>query len=310
MPFAWEQPDPNIAAAGAALGDIVSGGPQRRAKGVYVDQYRKNAEAADSMWKARDSRARAIAREGLSTDTLTGAGYDAKVAPLLANVLAAGATPDIRNLGDFADPADRLIDAEREAALKAGDMPRYNRLTALATDKSYQPARIEDGVITPDGVGLGDSAFKVQPLPQTQSLIDQRAASSRATETRADAYADHQRRAPAPRARSSKPEVDADTTMAWITAKANDLAKSGKSDEYVQAYIRNEAAKHGITLEGAATGDTPLGDNVTPVEAREGFVSFDSIPSAARSKLKEGVVTKFKNGQSWSLRNGHPIRVK
>jgi hypothetical protein len=34
------------------------------------------------------------------------------------------------------------------------------------------------------------------------------------------------------------------------------------------------------------------------------------LPSAALAQLKEGVVTKFANGQQWTLRNGQPTQVK
>jgi hypothetical protein len=34
------------------------------------------------------------------------------------------------------------------------------------------------------------------------------------------------------------------------------------------------------------------------------------LPPQAVSQLKEGVVTKFANGQQWTLRNGQPTQVK
>jgi hypothetical protein len=34
------------------------------------------------------------------------------------------------------------------------------------------------------------------------------------------------------------------------------------------------------------------------------------LPQQAVSQLKEGVVTKFANGQQWTLRNGQPTQVK
>lgn len=320
--FGQDAPDPRVVAGGAALGDLITGGPAQRAGGAYTDQFRKNATAADAMWKARDSRARAISREGLNPETLVSAGYDPRMAPVLSNVLGASATPNLRNLGDFANPADAEIDKQRREALAKGDTALYNRLTALATDKAYQPARIAGGVITPDGVGLGDEAFEVRALPQTEALIEQREASADATRVRADAYADstrdraaayadRQRRDPAPRSGKSLSPAQVEAKMAFITAQATEHAKAGKPDEWVQAWMANEAAKAGIDMQlGEASAPEAPVQRPPSVEVREGFVSFDDIPSAARSKLKEGVVTKFGNGQSWMLRKGQPVRVK
>lgn len=238
--------NPQAVAGGAALGDMLTGGPGRRAQGAYVDQFGKNAKAADAMWQARDNRARAIAREGLNPEVLGQAGYDEKLAPLLANVLAAGATPNLRNLGDFANPADRLIDAERAEALKAGDIPRYNRMTALATDKAYQPARVTNGNILPDGVGLGDEAFQMVPLPQTLATIEQKEAQTQRTQAqigndaaRTGAYVDKQHRAPAPRSGgSSKPATTAQDEAA-VLRKAREAVAAGASVEAVRKRMKD-----------------------------------------------------------------------
>jgi hypothetical protein len=41
-----------------------------------------------------------------------------------------------------------------------------------------------------------------------------------------------------------------------------------------------------------------------------GGISAEKLPQQAVSQLKEGVVTKFANGQQWTLRNGQPTQVK
>jgi hypothetical protein len=41
-----------------------------------------------------------------------------------------------------------------------------------------------------------------------------------------------------------------------------------------------------------------------------GGTSAEKLPQQAVSQLKEGVVTKFANGQQWTLRNGQPTQVK
>jgi len=35
-----------------------------------------------------------------------------------------------------------------------------------------------------------------------------------------------------------------------------------------------------------------------------------SLPTEARSRLKEGTNTTFGNGQTWTLKNGQPVQVK
>lgn len=319
--FGQDTPDPRVVAGGAALGDLITGGPAQRAQGAYVDQYKKNATAAEAMWQARDSRARAIAREGIRPDVVQRAmsGDPAALAELGSAALGTAASPNLSNVtGGYRDVADMEIKRQRQEALANGDVPSYNRLTALETDKAYQPTRIAGGVMMEDGAPLGD---QVIPLPQTQAIIDQREATADRTraatendEAKADAYVDRQSRPPAARSGKSLSPGQVEAKMEWITAQATEHAKGGKSDGWVQAWMRNEAMKAGIEM------DAPLGDAAAPapkpapkapsVEVREGFVSFDDIPSAARSKLKEGVVTKFGNGQSWMLRKGQPVRVK
>ena len=34
------------------------------------------------------------------------------------------------------------------------------------------------------------------------------------------------------------------------------------------------------------------------------------LPAEAKKQLKEGIQTKFKNGQVWTLQNGEPVRIQ
>lgn len=268
--FGQDTPDPRVVAGGAALGDLIAGGPGQRAQGAYVDQYKKHGQAADAMWQARDSRARAIAREMIDADRVQRAmqGDQQAQAELAAGSLGTAPTPNLSNItGGLGDFADMEITRQRQDALTKGDVPAYNRLTALETDKAYQQTRIEDGVMMADGAALGD---QVIPLPQTQATIDQRRASANATtmradayadstRTRANAYADRQGRAPG----KTLTAEQADVQMEWILAQANQHAAKGKPDEWVQAFIRKEAAKAGLQMEApsveapAAAGSVP-----------------------------------------------------
>jgi len=296
--FGQDQVDPRIAAGGTALGDLIAGGPGERGEKVYVDQLRKNFDAADAMWQARDRRARAIAREGIR-GSVDKAGYAPNIAPLVGDILTTSDSPNIRNLGDFANPADMAIEEERRKAMEAGDIPRYNRLTAVATDKAYQPARVVGGNVLPDGVGLGDSLDMV-PLPQTQARIDDGRARTEAAVAKTN-------RAPAPHAGKTLSEPEAEAKMAFIAAKANEMSKPGKdgkpkhSKEYVDAWVKSEAMKAGVAFDGdwqdapEALGDTvPSGAAAPSVEAKHGY-SQDEVLQAisdARRAIASGLITK------------------
>lgn len=240
--FGQDVPAPGLVTGGAALGDLLTGGVAQRTQGVYVDQIRKHGQAADAMWQARERRARALAREAITREEMERAGYAPQVAGLLSAVLASGDSPDLRRLGDFQDPADQLIDQQRREAMEAGDVPRYNRLTAVRTDKAYQPARVVAGNVLPDGVALGDEAFVMQPLPQTQAQIAQRQASGEAALIRAHS------------SQRTMTPPQAEARVAWIMAQGNQRLAKGESPELVDAWIRNEMAKAGLLADAA----TPL----------------------------------------------------
>lgn len=206
MPYS-NAPDPRIMDGFAALGDVIGGGPQQRAAGAYTDQLKGHGQAADAMWQARDARARAIAREGIRADVVREAmagNADAQAA-LGAAALGTAASPNLSSItGGLGDFADMQIASERRAALEAGDVPRYNRLTAFETKKDYQPMQIEGGVAYADGTDLADAVFT--PLPQTQAQIESSRAQAERTRAnigndaaRTQAAVDKANRPPAPR---------------------------------------------------------------------------------------------------------------
>jgi hypothetical protein len=51
-----------------------------------------------------------------------------------------------------------------------------------------------------------------------------------------------------------------------------------------------------------------IAPSAPPTATRPSAATSQNAPPV--SKLKEGVVTQFKNGQSWTLKNGKPVRVK
>lgn len=258
--FGQDSPDPRIAAGGAALGDMLAGGPAQRAQKGYFDEFKKSADAAGSMWTASDKRSRAIARDAMTGDLLARAraGDKEAQADLGAAVLRTADSPNLDNMTKgLGNLATAQIAEQRAAALTSGDVPLYNRLTALGTDTPYQPTRIESGIAMDDGARLGDSGVSLTILPQTQSLIDQREASIDRTRAnigndaiKTAAYDYHQRRPPAPRKGKDPLSPDeVETTMAWIAAEGTRLAKEeNHPDEWVQSWMRKEAMSAGIDM--------------------------------------------------------------
>lgn len=250
---------PNQALAqglGSAL-DSVLGGAEHRGRLAYADQFKKEATAADAMWQARDNRARAIGREGFSPEVVRRAmdgDADAR-AQLGSYTLQAGATPNLSNItGGLGDFARMDLDRERRAAIDAGNVPQYNQYTALAEGKDYQPARVVAGNVLRDGVGLGDEAFAVMPLPQTQATIG-------ATNATADA-----RRAQAERTRANI---------------GNDAAKTA-------ATVSRANAPKGANLGDAAVGAAPL----KPLPAALAKVDLDIEESLSAGNAADALLSK------------------
>lgn len=200
--FGQDQVDPRIARGGIALGDVLGGGVEQRAQLNGAKYERQRYDAFGALEDARKKRSEAIianlqaeARGGLgaaiAADPVLGGPRSALNQAMLGmatgqpnlNTQATG----LRALGDIE------IDRERQDAVKTGDIPKYNQLTALVKDLPYQPARVVAGNILPDGVALGDDDFSMVPLPQTLATIEKQEALGAAATTRAN-------RAPAQRA--------------------------------------------------------------------------------------------------------------
>lgn len=215
-----------------ALGDMLVGGPKRRAEDEYAGQYRKNAQAADSMWKARDMRARAIAREGLKPELFTQAGIPENQAPLAATILQAGDTPNLRNaaLGDLGDMA---LDKEIRSRMEAGDFAGANQLTAVKADKNYEPVRVTGGNMMPSGVALGDEKFEVVPLPQTLATIEQKEAQIDQGQQRTNATVARANRPPA-----GRPSTPSDDKV--VLAQARERVAGGADPKVVADYLRSK----------------------------------------------------------------------
>ena len=159
----------------AALGEALGGGNRQSQADAYYKGARESATTFDALAKARISRAQANARESLPQ-----ALRDAQIQhpDLAASIL--GMATGQPNLGTYTDGLKDLGDIELErqqlAALGEGNFAHANQLNAVKTDKAYEPVRELGGSLVPSGVALGDPAFEVKPLPQTQATVDLREA--------------------------------------------------------------------------------------------------------------------------------------
>lgn len=162
----------------AALGDVLTGGVGRRAESSYHKGVKESADSFRALENARKARAQAMAASmqtdsrGKLTPELIArvqAGDQSALAELgAASLSMASGQPNLKALGDMADEGIRH---QRQDALKAGNVPLYNQLTALGEEKNYEPVREVGGNLIPSGVALGDEAFQVDPLPQTKATI-------------------------------------------------------------------------------------------------------------------------------------------
>lgn len=66
----------------------------------------------------------------------------------------------------------------------------------------------------------------------------------------------------------------------------------------------------GETLSGALKAGEPAPKPEAKAEPKAAPKGGAGLPETAKAQLKEGFVTKFSNGQEWTLRNGQPERVK
>ena len=191
----------------AALGETLGGGSRARQGDAYIKGLGEGYTVQNKMEEAGRSRAMRIA-EDLKT-----AAREKAADAYRAYATVRGLPPEAGELGAvFAQGGnmnfdsfmsgdeqlgDREIDRQRLAALGEGKFAHANQLAAVQNEKAYEPVRALDGNLVPSGVELGDPAFHVQALPQTQARIDQGAQRTHAAVARSN-------RPPAGRSATSK----------------------------------------------------------------------------------------------------------
>jgi hypothetical protein len=89
-----------------------------------------------------------------------------------------------------------------------------------------------------------------------------------------------------------------------------DLAELKALQGNLQKQIENYVLPKGVR-DAAAAQLQQVNAKLAQMAGLDGTaVPVTQLPSAALAQLKEGVVTKFANGQQWTLRNGQPTQVK
>jgi len=136
---------------GNALGQLVMGNPQRR-QDAFLQGQQAGALVNDRMASARKSRADAMlgedrltARQGITPESMTQAGYSPDQAALLGSILRANDSVKLADLGQLAIPQAGAAFQRAADAVNLGDMTVANRNLALAGGKPVETTKITDG---------------------------------------------------------------------------------------------------------------------------------------------------------------------
>lgn len=190
--FGQDRPDPAIQQLGGTLGDLITGGPRRRAEEGYLPRLQQNWDSFHALNRARISRAQANAREGLNPALVQRAlgGDQAALGELGA--LTMGMATGQPNLSTFTggakDIAGMTMDRQIGEALALGDLPTAQRLSAVKTDRVLPELGANGGLVfTPV-----DGSTSLTPLGESElrtddALVRQRQAGAASNYATADA---------------------------------------------------------------------------------------------------------------------------
>lgn len=292
----------------ATLGDIVTGGASHDAQAKYPKYLAEAAGGYKALDQAAEERAKRLARDAV------GARYRAWAAaqglsPEAADLGAAYATGGDMNfntqMGGSGKLADMEIDRQITQALASGDTKKAQQLSAVKTDK-----------VLPTVEAAGKVVFTPVTGEATMtSLGDAAIGAEQALEAARHASAARSGRVPAAKpARSDQRRQE----LADIEADLGHPLTEQERTEYLLNGRVNFKGKPVRATEEVIDTTGPTDRVVVPehpvsladVAPAPGYVNFDDIPDAAKAKLKEGVKTRFGNGQVWTLVRGHPTRVQ
>lgn len=280
------QESPIAAGFGDLVGALTGRGhireeAQRRAQGS-LKQIAEGEIAADEF-RQRQALGQALQNLGV------GQGED------LATVLRGGfgnfqqGTAGLQNLADMAIQSEALTRAQQPQT----DLDVFNRI--LATRSGQGPLQPNEARVSDLGEQLVQKAQNQARLDAARVVTEQgRPGLISAQTAAAQALAGQRQQAPF---KVGKPGQQVYTAPGGLGAIAP------TADDQLNAAVIGD---RGTGLTPAELATIAGGGEVRiPVAAPAA-----QLPQQARARLREGTVTRFQNGQSWTLQNGQPVRVK
>lgn len=189
--FGQDRPDAGATDLGSVLGDLLTGGPDRRARANEPQRMKQNFDAFDALNQARISRAQANSREALTAEMVTRAltGDQGALGELGATTMRmSSGQPNLSTFtGGVQDITGMEMDRQIQEALASGDVATARRLSAVKNDKVlpelgaggkavFAPI---DGAVTMTPLGEAD-------IDATRALEGQRRASAASSYASAD----------------------------------------------------------------------------------------------------------------------------
>lgn len=292
----------------ANLGDILVGGATRRAD-ANAPKYLAEAVAPyKALDQAAQERAKRLARDVVGDRYRAWAeaqGLSPEAGDLGAAYAAGGDMNFNTQMGGTSRLADMEIDRQITQALASGDTKTAQQLSAVKTDKVLPTLEAAGKVVFTPLTGatqmtsLGDAAIGAEQALEVARHAS--AAKSGRVPAAKPARSDQRRQELADiEADLGHPLTDRERTEYLTNGRVNFKGKPTRATEEVidttGATDRVVVPEHAVSLADVAPSP--------------GYVSFDDIPDGAKAALKEGIKTTFKNGQTWGLVNGRPVRFR
>lgn len=285
--FGQDRPDAGAVELGAVLGDLITGGPDRRAQANMPKRMGENFDSFYRFERAGRERARRAFEEGrarnqagITADRVQGAlaGDQVALGELSASMLGVSQNPNLSNVTKGAqDLASMNIDREIRDALESGDVAAARRLSAIKNDRVLpELGKGGDVVFTPlDGsvetTALGESAIALNAARAAQA----QAAAARSMRVPAGRPPAAPKRMPVQELKFHVERLETEIGRKLTSAELNDLAL-GRFAVSVPAGG------------GAALGDPPSpGAGADVMEQARGAIARGANPEAVKQRLRE-----------------------